>query len=284
MDAMHEAVVKAFPAKTAGQGNQLLTPRTERGVKVFDLTTKVVQWEAKPGARYEAFTYNGTVPGPAIRVRQGDRVRVVLKNELPESTSIHWHGVIVPNRMDGVPYITQPPVKPGQTFVYEFTARNPGSHMYHSHHAADAQVPKGLLGAFIIEPRDRSREPKVARDVLMVLNDGPLGYTLNGKQFPATQPIVARKGEVVRVRFMNEGLIIHPMHLHGMPMQVITKDGWTLPQPYRCDTLNIAPGERYDVLIRATEEGIWAFHCHILSHAESRHGMHGMVTALIVQK
>jgi FtsP/CotA-like multicopper oxidase with cupredoxin domain len=155
--------------------------------------------------------------------------------------------------------------------------------MYHSHHAADIQVPKGLLGAFIIEPKNRSKEPKVAQDVVMILNDALLGYTLNGKQFPATQPIVARRGDTIRVRFMNEGLLIHPMHLHGMPMRVIAKDGWPLPQSYLSDTLNIAPGERYDVLVRATEEGVWAFHCHILNHAESREGMHGMVTALIVK-
>lgn len=157
LDAMHEAAVKAFPAKTEGLGGQPLAPKVEGGVKVFDLTTKVVQWEVKPGQRFEAFSYNGVVPGPLIRVTEGDKVRVRLKNELPESTSIHWHGLFVPNNMDGVPYITQPPVKPGQSFVYEFVARNPGSHMYHSHHAADIQVPKGLLGAFIIDPKNRSR-------------------------------------------------------------------------------------------------------------------------------
>jgi FtsP/CotA-like multicopper oxidase with cupredoxin domain len=282
LDAMHEAAVKAFPAKTEGLGGQPLTPKVEKGVKVFDLTSKVVQWEVKPGQRFEAFAYNGVVPGPMIRVTEGDKVRVRLKNELPESTSIHWHGLFVPNNMDGVPYITQPPVKPGQSFVYEFVARNPGSHMYHSHHAADIQVPKGLLGAFIIDPKDRSKEPRVAQDVVMILNDALLGYTVNGKQFPATHPIVAKRNDMIRVRFMNEGLLIHPMHLHGMPMRVIAKDGWPLPQSHLCDTLNIAPGERYDVLIRATELGVWAFHCHILNHAESRHGMHGMVTALIV--
>jgi FtsP/CotA-like multicopper oxidase with cupredoxin domain len=185
--------------------------------------------------------------------------------------------------MDGVPYITQPPIVPGATFTYEFTARNPGSHMYHSHHAAQRQVPMGLLGAFIIEPKNRTADPQVRQDVIMILNDGPLGYTINGKGFPATQPIVAKRGAVIRIRFMNEGLMIHPMHLHGMPMKVVFKDGYRLPQPYLVDTLNIAPGERLDVLVSATEPGVWAFHCHILNHAESDHGMHGMVTALIVK-
>ncbi|MGH2397181.1 MAG: multicopper oxidase domain-containing protein [bacterium] len=169
MDAMHEAVVKAFPAKTEGVGNLPLKPRIEKGTKVFELTAKAVQWEVKPGSRIEAFAYNGVVPGPIIRVRQGDRLRVILKNELPESTAIHWHGVMVPNKMDGVPYVTQPPIKSGQTFVYEFVARNPGTHTYHSHHAADIQVPKGLLGAFIIDPKDSTREPRVAQDVVMIL-------------------------------------------------------------------------------------------------------------------
>jgi FtsP/CotA-like multicopper oxidase with cupredoxin domain len=223
------------------------------------------------------------VPGPTIRVTEGDRVRVLLKNELPESTSIHFHGLVTPNAMDGVPFITQPPVRPGQTFTYEFVARPVGTHMYHSHHGPD-QITKGLLGAFIVGPRDRSKEPRVAADVVMIVNDGPLGYTLNGKSFPATQPIVVKLGQRIRIRYMNEGQIIHPMHLHGLPGRVIAKDGYPLAQPYTADTVNVAPGERYDVLIAANEPGVWALHCHILSHAESAEGMHGMVTAVIVQK
>ena len=121
-------------------------------------------------------------------------------------------------------------------------------------------------------------------DYAMVLNDGPLGFTINGKGFPATEPIVASQGQVVRVRYMNEGLQIHPMHLHGIPQLVIAKDGWLLPQPHFEDTVLVAPGERIDVLIEATELGTWAFHCHVLTHAEGDDGMFGMVTALIVQE
>ncbi|HEX9483312.1 MAG TPA: multicopper oxidase domain-containing protein, partial [Gemmatimonadaceae bacterium] len=149
MDAMHERGIKAFPAKTEGKGNQLLPPRMEHGVKIYDLTAKVVQWEVEPGRRVEAWTYNGVVPAPQIRVREGDRVRIVLTNDLPESTAIHFHGLELPNEQDGVPFITQPPVKPGQTHTYEFTVPNAGSHMYHSHHNAAKQVGLGLLGAFI---------------------------------------------------------------------------------------------------------------------------------------
>jgi FtsP/CotA-like multicopper oxidase with cupredoxin domain len=196
---------------------------------------------------------------------------------------VHFHGLEVPVDQDGVPFITQKPIKPGASFTYEFTVPNAGSHMYHSHHNAAKQVGMGLLGAFIVEPKDKSREPKVDIDTVMILNDMAHGYTLNGKGFPATEPLVAKRGQKIRIRFMNEGMQIHPMHLHGMHMTVIAKDGWDQPAPWKCDTLNIAPGERWDVLVDATNPGTWAFHCHILTHAESEHGMFGMVTALIVQ-
>ncbi len=284
MDAMHEKGIKAFPAKTEGKGNQILAPRVENGVKSFDLTAKVVQWEVEPGRRVEAWTYNGVVPAPQIRVREGDRVRVNIKNELPESTAIHFHGLELPNNQDGVPFITQPPIKSGQSYTYEFTVPNAGSHMYHSHHNSTKQVGLGLLGAFIVEPKDTSREPKVDVDYVMILNDGAHGYTFNGKGFPATEPIVAKLGQKVRIRYMNEGMMIHPMHLHGMHQTVIAKDGWPLSSPFKCDTLNIAPGERWDVIVNCNNPGTWAFHCHILAHAESNQGMFGMVTALIVQK
>ena len=284
MDRLHEAGIKSFPAKTEGKGNELLQPRLEKGVQVFELACRKVQWEVEVGKRVEAWAYNGVVPGPQIRVKEGDRVRVIVKNELDQSTSVHFHGVELPNNMDGVPFITQPPIKPGQSFTYEFTAPNPGSHMYHSHHNSARQVGMGLLGAFIIEPKSKRAIENVAVDYVMILNDGFHGYTLNGKGFPATEPIVAKYGQKVRIRFMNEGMMIHPMHLHGMHMTVIDKDGWPLPQPFRCDTLNIAPGERWDVIVNCNNPGVWAFHCHILPHAESDHGMFGMVTALIVNK
>jgi manganese oxidase len=284
MDAMHEKGIKAFPAKTTGMGNQRFKPRIDDGVKVFELTASVMQWETEPGKWVQAWAYNKQVPGPQIRVREGDRVRVVIKNELPESTAVHFHGVITPNSQDGVPFITQPPIKPGQTYTYEFVAKNAGSHMYHSHHNAAKQVGLGLLGAFIIEPKRPRPIERVDIDYVMILNDGMHGYTLNGKGFPATEPIKAKLGQKLRIRFMNEGMMIHPMHLHGMPMTVIDKDGWAQPAPWMCDTLNIAPGERWDVIVDCDNPGVWAFHCHILPHAESEHGMFGMVTALIVEK
>jgi FtsP/CotA-like multicopper oxidase with cupredoxin domain len=284
MDAMHEKGVKAFPAKTGRMGNQPMTPKLVGGVKVFELTCTEMQWEVEPGKFVAARAYNEQVPGPLIRVTEGDRVRIVVKNGMTESTAVHFHGLEVPNDQDGVPFITQPPIKPGETYTYEFTAPNAGSHMYHSHHNAANQTMQGLLGAFIVDPkRPAAWERNVDVDYTMILNDGPHGFTLNGKSFPATEPVKAKLGQTVRIRYMNEGMMIHPMHLHGMHMTVMAKDGWDQPAPWKCDTLNIAPGERWDVLVKATNPGVWAFHCHILTHAESPHGMFGMVTVMIVE-
>ena len=290
VDAGHRDVVKAFlsgpPAKTAGLGGQRLEPAVENGVKVFELTAKVVQWEVAPGKRYEAWTYNGVVPGPQLRVKQGETVKVRLKNTLPQSTSIHWHGVeLSDNKQDGVTFVTQDPIRPGETYEYTLTPINCGSHMYHSHHAADAQVPLGLMGAFIVDCTTTAVPAFAAHDseYTELLNDGPLGFSINGKGFPATAPVVAKVGEKTLVRFMNEGLIIHPMHLHGHRMLVVAKDGNYLPAPYEADTLNIAPGERYDVIVTSLYPGVWAFHCHILTHAESDLGLHGMTTVWIVK-
>jgi FtsP/CotA-like multicopper oxidase with cupredoxin domain/plastocyanin len=271
-----------FPAKTKGTGGELLKPRIAAdGTKVFELTADEIKWETEPGVIKEGMAYNGQIPGPMINADLGDRVKIVLTNELDnEPTTLHLHGMTVPNDMDGVPALNQEAVLPGDSFDYEFTVRNTGSNMYHSHFMADTQVPSGLLGALIV---DDAKDPKVDIDTNMVLNDGPLGFTINGKGFPATAPIVASEGDLVRIRYMNEGLQIHPMHLHGMPQKVIAKDGHVLKHSYMADTVLIAPGERYDVLVRASEAGAWAFHCHILTHAEGADGMFGMVTAMVVE-
>jgi FtsP/CotA-like multicopper oxidase with cupredoxin domain len=280
MAEAHEQGVLAFPAATEGRGNQPLEPVVlPDGTKEFRLVAEAIEWEVAPGQREQAYAYNGAVPGPRIDVDLGDRVRIVLENRLPEPTAIHSHGLLVPNAMDGVPYLTQDPIMPGETFVYEYEIRNSGSHMYHSHFSAD-QVTRGLLGALVVhDPAD----PPVDTDYTMIVNDGPLGFTLNGKGFPATEPIAAALGQTVRIRYMNEGLQMHPMHLHGMPQEVVAVDGVPLDEPYTADTIPVAPGQRIDVLVRATEPGTWAFHCHILNHAESPDGMFGMVTAMVVQ-
>ena len=279
------AVTAQFPAETERRGNQVLGPEVQPdGTLQWELTASVIEWETEPGTIVEAYAYNGMVPGPQLRAEVGDKIRIILHNELPVPTTIHSHGLFVPANMDGVPVISQPAVMPGESFTYEYTLRNAGSHMYHSHFMAEEQVPMGLLGAFVVTDPDATDEPEADIDYTMILNDGPLGFTINGKGFPATEPIVATQGQTVRVRYMNEGLQIHPMHLHGMPQLVIAKDGWTLPQPHFEDTVLVAPGERIDVIVDASELGAWAFHCHILTHADGPEGMFGMVTALIVEE
>ena len=276
-------------ANTKGVGNQPLAPIVlPDGTKQFDLTAKIVDWEVEPGKTVKAWAYNGQVPGPLIKVDPGDHVRIVLKNELPQSTSLHLHGIELPNAMDGVPFVTQDPIKPGASFTYDFVAQGPAVGMYHSHDYALTQVPDGMAGAIIVgdEPIPAGYGP-VSQEVPMMLNDaGVIGFSLNGKSFPATAPVIAHPGETVEVHYMNEGQQIHPMHLHGIRQLVIAKDGNPVPQPYLADTVDVAPGERYTVLIKPTAEeaGVWAWHCHILAHAEHEDGMmYGMVTTFIVK-
>ena len=293
-DAAALAVVKRFldgeGTTLSGAGNQPLAPtRVENGVKVFEMTVDQIQHQIDavkdPVA---ALGFNGTWPGPRIEVVEGDKIRAIFKNNLPESTGIHFHGQRLPNNMDGVPHITQDPILPGDSFTYEFTARTVGSHMYHSHHNATDQVGRGLLGAFIVQPKgpaDRyERKYDVSQDIIWISNDTLGGFTINGRGFPATSPIVATVGDTIAIRFMNEGIMTHPWHLHGQPMQVVARDGYPLPQPFFCDTLGVNPGERWDVIIKCEDPGAWAFHCHILPHAEGQDGMFGMVTALVIQE
>jgi FtsP/CotA-like multicopper oxidase with cupredoxin domain len=287
MNRMHEEGVDQFLANietpiTEGVGATDLEWRMEDGVRVFDLTCQMAQWEVTPGTVEEAFTFNGIVPGPTLRVAEGQPVRINVNNQLDQSTGVHWHGQRVPNAMDGVTFLTQPPINPGETFVYEFTPGPFGSHMYHSHHNAAEQVGKGMLGAFIVEPADRGAEPAYDKDELYILNDVLGGFTINGKGFPATRAYTAKLGQRIRFRFMNEGMMVHPVHLHGLTFEIFARDGYPLPQPFRCDTINVAPGERWDAIVVADNPGAWAFHCHILSHVESSHGMFGMVSVLIV--
>jgi FtsP/CotA-like multicopper oxidase with cupredoxin domain len=288
MDASDLEQIKKFLENqtnpiTKGKGGVPLAYELDGDTKVFTITTTKIDWETVPGQSQTAYAYNGMLPGPEIRVTEGDKVRVILRNGLPESTVIHFHGLRgIPNGMDGVGNLTQPPVEPGKTFTYEFVAKPVGTHMYHSHINAMKQVGSGLLGSLIIEPKDKSSYPKYDKEYTMVLNDTILGFTINGKGFPATEALTAKKGERLLIRFLNEGNMSHPMHLHGMPMLVYARDGYPLPQPYYCDTLDVAPGNRYEVFVDADEEGAWAFHCHILTHAEGDQGMFGLVTALVV--
>lgn len=283
---------EGVPRAAETRGGQPLPYRIIKGVTVFELTAKpvkwniAVKWNEQPEVWATAWTYNGMVPGPLIRVKEGDRVRVIFKNELPEPTSIHWHGIPVPNAMDGVaePPLTQPPVKPGETFTYEFVARPAGTYFYHSHVKTDRQIPIGLSGALIIDPR--APKVKYDRDVTLMLQEWrvdpatgktwpamptmaePNYFTINGKAFPAIESLVVQKGQRVRIRLIGAGQFIHPMHLHGMFFKVIATDGQLVPSAARLtkDTISVAPGERYDIEFVADNPGKWAFHCHILHH------------------
>jgi FtsP/CotA-like multicopper oxidase with cupredoxin domain len=304
MADMHKAGVEAFLAgdQTSTQGNQLLQPTMDGTTKVFTLTAQNVKWEVSKGRSVDAMAYNGQIPGPQIEVSYGDHIRIVLQNQLDQPTVLHFHGMTVPNAMDGVPYITQDPVMPGQLFTYEFTVKDPpGMYVYHSHFNSTEQVGAGLYGALMVELKDGAwpyRALNIDRrtgfstigapvtvddETTLFLGDGPLGYVLNGKSFPATSPIVAKQGDWVLIHMANDGSMLHPMHLHGYHFEVVAQDGFPLEQPYMADTLVIAPGQRFDVLIHAIYPGAWAFHCHILPHVEGPQGMYGMVTALVVQ-
>ncbi len=303
MASAHKAGVEAFPAKTAGTGNQPLEPTLQNGWKVFELTATEVKWEVSPGTFVDAMAFNGQIPGPEIRVQQGDKVRIVVNNQMSQPTTVHFHGLTVPNASDGVPYITQDPIMPGGYYVYEFTVVDPpGMYVYHSHFNSTEQVGKGLYGALIVEPKggvwsypeirlDPSSgqvtgygpPPAIDVESTLFLGDGPLGYVLNAKSFPATQPIVAKRGDWVLIHIANDGSMLPPMHLHGYHFEVVAQDGFPLKDPYMADTLVIAPGQRFDVLVHAVYPGAWAFHCHILPHVEGPQGMFGMVTALIVK-
>jgi len=260
-----------------------LTPKLDGDVKVFELTVDEFEHRVdEKMAPVLALGYNAQWPGPTIRVTEGDKVRVTFKNNLKETTGIHFHGVEPESSFqDGVVFVNQKPIVPGESFSYEFVARPAGSMMYHSHHNAADQVGRGLLGPVIIEPK----EPTVTydREYIWVSNDTLGGFTINGHGFPAVVPVLAAVGETVLVRYMNEGIMMHPWHSHGYTQRVVARDGRPLgTAEYSCDTLGVNPGERTDVLIKADRPGIWAFHCHILPHVEGLNGMFGMVTALIV--
>jgi FtsP/CotA-like multicopper oxidase with cupredoxin domain len=250
------------------------------GVKEFHLMAMPMRWEEAPGQFAAAMAFNNQVPGPQIRVYRGDTVRIVLTNHLTQPTTIHWHGLTVPNGMDGVPYVTQNPVMPGRTFTYQFKVVDPpGTYLYHSHFNSTEQVGDGLYGAFIVQPRHVSWDVEYTE----ILNDGALGYTIDGKGWPATAPLTAALGQTMLIRLANVGQMLHPIHLHGYHFTVMAQDGAPVQRPYGADTLVVAPGETFDVLVHATNPGVWALHCHILDHVEGPQGMFGMATALIVQ-
>lgn len=275
-----------YTAPREARGDRPLVPQVVGGVKVFNFETSLIRWNILKDVQVAAYAVNRQVPGPRLALTQGDRVRINVKNNLPESTTIHWHGLIVPNPVDGPADVTQKPIKPGQTFTYEFTVNQAGTYFYHSHRNPDRQQGLGLYGALVVKPRDAAREPKADLDYVLQLQewlqrDGytfpamimegalPNFFTINGKAYPETETIRMRVGQRVRLRFVgSNNNFVHPMHVHGGPFEVVARDGEPLRESarYLADTVNVGPGQRYDVIWRAREKGTWLIHCHIPHH------------------
>jgi FtsP/CotA-like multicopper oxidase with cupredoxin domain len=278
----------------------------EQTVREFDLTASPVKWEIQPGIVVDGWGYNGQVPGPVLRVREGDLVRVRLRNRLPVPTTVHWHGVDVPINMDGVPGLSQPPVAPNTDFMYEFTATNPGTRWYHSHVDSNNQLELGLYGALIIDPKDGD-PVAYDRDFTYVLDEkaldltpevalgnaqirfreagngrgGALQYDLflmNGRAGDAIEPMRIAPGERIRIRVINAGSLSHAVHLHGMSFKVVATDGNPVPEAAQLlkDTVLVGPAERYDLEVQGTNPGVWMFHCHMPNHQDN-----GMMTAMV---
>jgi FtsP/CotA-like multicopper oxidase with cupredoxin domain len=268
------------------RGDTELPPRLENGVKIFDLETSVIRWQILPGVHVDGYAFNGQIPGPRLHFRQGDRVRINVTNHLPDTTTTHWHGLSLPNEMDGVAHMTQPPIVYGQTYRYEFTARQSGTYLYHSHDHVDRQQALGLYGALIIDAADPAQDLKADHETTIQLQEWlvregltypampmegamPNYFTINGRSYPATENVHMKVGETLKVRFIGSGTTaIHPMHIHGGPFTVVARDGVTLPPAARfeADTVNVGPGQRYDVMWTAREPGMWMIHCHITHH------------------
>jgi hypothetical protein len=293
-DAMRDMSFANPRNSTAGyaldvRGDRELPFVVENGVKVFDLTAAPIRWTILPGVTVDAFAYNGQIPGPRIHIRQGDRIRVNVHNELPDVTTVHWHGMILPNQMDGPAEITQEPIQPGGNYTYEFTATQHGTYFYHPHAKPDRTQALGLYGALIIDPANPAEEDLADKEYVIQLQewlmregltypampmDGmqPNYFTINGKAYPATETIQMKLGETIKVRFIgtNTGFI-HPLHIHGGPFEVVARDGETIPPSARfsADTVNVGPGQRYDVIWKARQPGKWLIHCHIPHHTSN---------------
>jgi len=253
------------------------------GVKEFHLTAEVIKHEVAPGMVITAWGYNGRTPGPVIECVEGDRVRFFVHNKLPERTSVHWHGIFLPNGMDGVAGLNQPHIEPGETYVYEFTLRQHGIHMYHPHSDEMVQMAMGMTGFFVVHPR-APETPRVDRHFLimlatwfvapgtsvpnpMIMNDFNL-FTFNSRAWPGTAPLVVKKGDRVRFSFGNLSMDSHPIHVHGHRYWHVATDGGTIPPSARIPmtTIDVPVGTTQTMELVADAPGDWAFHCHKSHH------------------
>lgn len=261
--------------------------RMNNGWKEFHLVAEPVVREIAPGMKAHLWGYNGQSPGPTIEVVEGDKVRIFVTNKLPEHTSIHWHGQRLPNGMDGVGGLTQPQIKPGQTFVYEFEARRPGTFMYHPHADEMVQMAMGMMGFWVTHPKDPKKTPGYAdvdRDFCFLLNAYDIEpgsftpkintmldfnlWTWNSRSFPGIDALAVRLGDRVRIRIGNLTMTNHPIHLHGHEFVVTGTDGgFTQPASRWPEvTVDVAVGQMRAIEFEATEAGDWAFHCHKSHH------------------
>jgi FtsP/CotA-like multicopper oxidase with cupredoxin domain len=260
------------------------------GVKVYHLIAEEVDHEFAPGLRAKCWAYNGSVHGPLIEAVEGDRVRIFVTNRLPTATSVHWHGLLLPNGMDGVGGLNQKAIRPGETFKYEFTLHQFGTCMYHSHHDEMTQIGLGMTGLFVIHPRNRP-DLRVDRDFAILLHEWRIDpgtsrpnpnemtdfniLTMNAKAFPGTAPLVVKTGERVRIRIGNlSPMDHHPMHLHGYQFRITETDGGRIPESAQWPetTVLVPVGSTRTVEFVADEPGDWAFHCHMTHHVMNQMG------------
>src|ERR1700728_4425129 len=236
--------------------------RMDGGVKEFHLIAEPVKQEIVPGRVVELWGYNGSAPGPTIQVNQGDDVRIIVDNHLPEATSMHWHGFEVPVEMDGAPGSSQDPIPPGGRFVYEFTLQQEGTYFYHSHMAMQEMM--GMIGAFIMQEYAILPNIKVPNSMNMEFN----WLTLNGKAGPATTPLIVRHGERVRIRLINLGMDHHPIHLHGHQFVVTGTEGGRQPESTwgPGNTVLVGVAQSRDIEFVANNPGDWMLHCHLPHH------------------
>ena len=249
-------------------------------MKVFEIAAEHVRTEFLPGRIVDAWGFNGSMPGPTIEVNEGDRVRFIVENRLPEFFSMHWHGLEIPHDMDGMPGLSQDPIKPGEKFTYEFTLHQNGTFFYHSHMAMQEMM--GMIGLFIIHP-SRAHTPRVDRDFGIILQEWAIlpnntipntlamefnWLTFNGKAGPATTPLLCKLGERVRIRLVNLGMDHHPIHLHGHQFAVTGSEGGRIQttafEP--ANTVLVGVAQARDIEFVATNPGDWHFHCHLPHH------------------
>ncbi len=318
-------------------GLETLNGEKVNGVRKYELTAEPVTQKFTDGYKVKAWGYNGSSPGPTLVAKEGDTVEITVNNNLPEATSVHWHGLEVPNDMDGVPMVQDSPkIEPGESYTYKFKLEQPGTYMYHSHTNVSKQELMGLAGSFVIQPKKQNQQ--VDRDIVMMLQEwtlkgagghgsmdmntengmnmeqensdenhdddsmkadgnksgvyeiNPMGmepnmFTINGKSYPSTESIKVKKGETVRIRFTNLSGNSHPMHMHGDDFKVVAADGNRINKAAQLEknTINVAPGETWDVEFTAENVGKWPLHCHKPHHTMNANGdTGGMFTVIEV--